>query len=136
MVQTFHEDVKGGMVIIRGMVYAQMVYGRMVLFYGGMAFLRIPSQLDTVNKRYGEVNAIIIPLRKMWLFVETQQEMWLLASDWLAIPALQHVHFQNFFGVACPPTSLKPSLFLNQFQISSAEKKIRLKTVCKLCPPF
>jgi len=24
----------------------------------------------------------------MWLFVETQQEIWLLVSDWLATPAI------------------------------------------------
>ena len=74
------------MVIIREMVNAQMFYGRMVLFCGGMAFLRIPFQLETVNKRYGDVNAIIIPLCMMWLFAATQQEMWLITSDWLATP--------------------------------------------------
>ena len=85
---SFSSRRKGGMVITRGMVNAQMFYGRMVLLCGGMAFLLIPFQLETVNKRYGDVNAIIIPLCMMWLFAETQQEMWLIASDWLVTPAL------------------------------------------------
>ena len=35
---------------------------------------------------------------------------------------LQHVNFQKFPGGACPRTPLELSWFLNQLQISSAEK--------------
>ena len=38
------------------------------------------------------------------------------------IKPLQHVNFQKFSGGACPRTPLQPFLFLNQLQISSAEK--------------
>ena len=41
----------------------------------------------------------------------------------------------KIFGAACPRTSPELFLFLNQLQISFAEKKIRLKTLWKLCSP-
>ena len=50
----------------------------------------------------------------IWLFAETQQEMRLLASEWLATPALE------------------PFLFLNLLQISSAEKNALEKKMLKL----
>ena len=40
------------------------------------------------------------------------------------IQKLQHVNFQKFSVGTCPRTSLESFLFLNQFQIGSAEKQI------------
>ena len=48
---------------------------------------------------------------------------------------MQHEKFQKFSGGACPRTPLELSWFLNQHQISSAEKHTLEKT-WKLCPPL
>ena len=47
---------------------------------------------------------------------------------------MQHVNFQKFPGGACPWTPLELSWFLNQLQISFAEKNT-LEKMWKLCPP-
>ena len=39
-------------------------------------------------KRCDDVNAIT--KRMIWLFAEEQKEMWLLASEWLATPAIEN----------------------------------------------
>ena len=47
---------------------------------------------------------------------------------------LQRVNFRIFSGGACPRPHLEHFLFLNQLQISSAEKNAQEK-MWKLCPP-
>ena len=49
--------------------------------------------------------------------------------------AITACKFSKFSGEPCPRTLLKPFLFLNQLQISSAEK-IRLKKCEKYGPSF
>ena len=44
-------------------------------------------------KRYDDVNAII--KRMIWLFAEEQKEMWLLASEWLATPAIVYSYSKS-----------------------------------------
>ena len=58
----------------------------------GRYTINLAKQSMSINKRCGDANAIIIPFACMiWLFAETQQEMRLLASDWLATPAVSNI---------------------------------------------
>ena len=48
---------------------------------------------------------------------------------------LQHVNFQQFSGGACSRTPLESFSFLNQQQISSAEKKKRFEINVEIMAP-
>ena len=48
--------------------------------------------------------------------------------------AIRSCTFFKHFPGSMPPDPLEPFLFLNELQISSADKKIRLKAMWKLCP--
>ena len=56
----------------------------------GRYTINLAKQSMSINKRCGDANAIIIPCVYDMALSETQQEMRLLASDWLATPVILH----------------------------------------------
>ena len=63
------------------------------------------------------------------------KEIWKLWLPPFKIFQLQHVNFQKFSKRACHQTLQELFLFLNHFQIRSAEKKKRFKEIWKLWLP-
>jgi len=92
-----------------------------------------------VSVRWGYVHVCPSIMYMMWLFAVTQQEMWLLVSDWLASPAIaiSKTRIGLILSQLCSTRGLmRPSRGFCAAQFRLRCSKIILQYVLTTCPYF